>query len=180
MLKAWPSINHAVLSSGSRQCNTISTEIKKADGRRSDLYIKKEQTRRQQEADIPTYVQMWHTDSLKCADKYNANVTFKCKWGKEYGGDWGKAFFCRSPSLFYSLKTTWTIFLSSSTSEIGIFFIFYVLYSTLLHLPPLRFYCADGCWDRTQDRCNFMISTHGSGLQYRYVEFTVCSGLIQT
>ncbi len=29
---------------------------------------------------------------------------------------------------------------------------FFVLYSTLLHLPPLRFHCADGCWDRTQDR----------------------------
>ncbi len=29
---------------------------------------------------------------------------------------------------------------------------FIVLYSTLLHLPPLRFQCADGCWDRTQNR----------------------------
>ncbi len=27
----------------------------------------------------------------------------------------------------------------------------FVLYSTLLHLLPLRFHCADGCWDRTQD-----------------------------
>jgi hypothetical protein len=25
--------------------------------------------------------------------------------------------------------------------------LFYVLYSTLLHLPPLRFHCAGGCWD---------------------------------
>ncbi len=23
-----------------------------------------------------------------------------------------------------------------------------LLYSALLHLPPLRFHCADGCWDR--------------------------------
>jgi hypothetical protein len=38
----------------------------------------------------------------------------------------------------------------------GGFFVifFFVLYSALLHLPPLRFHCADGCWDRTQDRCN--------------------------
>ncbi len=36
----------------------------------------------------------------------------------------------------------------------GDFFIFYVQYSALLHLPPLRFHCADGCWSRTQDRCN--------------------------
>ncbi len=26
--------------------------------------------------------------------------------------------------------------------------------TTLLHLPPLRFHCADRCWERTQDRCN--------------------------
>jgi hypothetical protein len=25
----------------------------------------------------------------------------------------------------------------------------HVLYSTLLHLPPLRFHCVGGCWDRT-------------------------------
>ncbi len=33
----------------------------------------------------------------------------------------------------------------------------YVLYSTLLHLPPLRFHWVEGCWDRTQDRCDFGI-----------------------
>ncbi len=32
------------------------------------------------------------------------------------------------------------------------FFFFFILYSALLHLPPLRFHCPDGCWDRTQDR----------------------------
>jgi hypothetical protein len=31
----------------------------------------------------------------------------------------------------------------------GIFY-FYVRYSTLLHLPPLRFHCVGGRWDRTQ------------------------------
>jgi hypothetical protein len=40
-----------------------------------------------------------------------------------------------------------------------LFFIFYILYSTLLHLPPLRFHCADGCWDRTQDRCYWCIGS---------------------
>ncbi len=41
-------------------------------------------------------------------------------------------------------------------TDFFIFVLFFVLYrySTLLHLPPLRFHCADGCWDRTQDRCN--------------------------
>jgi hypothetical protein len=32
----------------------------------------------------------------------------------------------------------------------GIFYFLFVLYSALLHLPPLRFHCADGCWDRTR------------------------------
>ncbi len=32
-------------------------------------------------------------------------------------------------------------------------FFFYVLYSTLLHLPPLRFHCVGECSDRTQDCC---------------------------
>jgi hypothetical protein len=28
---------------------------------------------------------------------------------------------------------------------------FSILYSTLLHLPPLRFHCVGGCWDRTSE-----------------------------
>jgi hypothetical protein len=31
--------------------------------------------------------------------------------------------------------------------------IFFVLYSTLLHLPPLKFHCVVGCWDRTVATC---------------------------
>jgi hypothetical protein len=31
--------------------------------------------------------------------------------------------------------------------------------STLLHLPPLNFHCVGGCWDQTQDSCNFSIGT---------------------
>jgi hypothetical protein len=42
----------------------------------------------------------------------------------------------------------------------GIFgFVFYVLYSTLLHLPPLRFSYVGGCWDRTQDSSDFCIGS---------------------
>ncbi len=39
------------------------------------------------------------------------------------------------------------------------FIIFYVLYSTLLHLPPLRFHGVGRCWDRTQDCCDFGIGS---------------------
>jgi hypothetical protein len=31
---------------------------------------------------------------------------------------------------------------------------FFVLHPALLHLPPLGFHSAGGCWDQTQDRCN--------------------------
>ncbi len=41
----------------------------------------------------------------------------------------------------------------------GFFLFLFVLYSALLHLPALRFRCADGCWDRTQDRCNWCIGS---------------------
>jgi hypothetical protein len=41
----------------------------------------------------------------------------------------------------------------------GFFIVFSYLYSALLHLPPLRFHCADGCWDRTQDRCKWCIDS---------------------
>jgi hypothetical protein len=34
------------------------------------------------------------------------------------------------------------------------FFSFYVRYSTLLYLPPLRFHCVGGCLDRTQGSCD--------------------------
>ncbi len=36
---------------------------------------------------------------------------------------------------------------------------FFLLYSALLYLPPLRFHCADGCWDQTQDSCNWCIGS---------------------
>ncbi len=39
------------------------------------------------------------------------------------------------------------------------FFSFNVSYSTLLNLPPLRLHCVGGCWDRTQDCCNFGIDS---------------------
>jgi hypothetical protein len=34
---------------------------------------------------------------------------------------------------------------------------FSLLYSTLLHLPPLRIRCVGGRWDRTQDSCGYVI-----------------------
>jgi hypothetical protein len=40
----------------------------------------------------------------------------------------------------------------------GFFWIFPVLYSPLLHLPPLRFHCVGGCWDRNQDSSDFGIA----------------------
>ncbi len=36
------------------------------------------------------------------------------------------------------------------------FFLFYVRYTTLLHLPPLRFHCVGGCWDRNKN-CGYLV-----------------------
>ncbi len=40
---------------------------------------------------------------------------------------------------------------------------FYVLYSILLHLLPLRFHCIGGFWNRTQDCCDFGMAVSDSG-----------------
>jgi hypothetical protein len=45
------------------------------------------------------------------------------------------------------------------TNTLMFFFFRTTVYSALFHLPPLRFHCADGCWDRTQDRCNWCIGS---------------------
>ncbi len=43
---------------------------------------------------------------------------------------------------------------------LGFFFLFFSIhYSSQLHLLPLRFHCANRCWDRTQDRCNWCIGS---------------------
>jgi hypothetical protein len=39
----------------------------------------------------------------------------------------------------------------------------YVLYLTLLHQPTLRLHCVGGCWDRTQDFCDFGIGSQIDG-----------------
>ena len=38
-------------------------------------------------------------------------------------------------------------------------FLFSVLYSTLLHLPPLSLHCVGGCWDRTRNCCKVCIDS---------------------
>ncbi len=40
-----------------------------------------------------------------------------------------------------------------------LFSFFYVRYSTMFHLPPLRFHCVGGCWDRTKDSCDYTALT---------------------
>ncbi len=63
---------------------------------------------------------------------------------------------------FFMYRTDTFLFWTHSWTSFLLYFLgdfFFVLYSTLLHLPPLRFHCADGCWDRIQDRCNWCIGS---------------------
>ncbi len=50
----------------------------------------------------------------------------------------------------------------------GNFFDFLVLYSTLFHLPPIRFQCVGRCWDWIQDCCDFGIvsKTHNFAISH--------------
>jgi hypothetical protein len=61
---------------------------------------------------------------------------------------------CSFSSFSYckSSKTSLSVYFTT----IGFFYVLYVLYSTLLHLPPLRFYYVERCWDS----CDF-----GNGCQ---------------
>jgi hypothetical protein len=52
------------------------------------------------------------------------------------------------------------------------FFFLYVLYSTQ---PPFRFHCFGGCWDRTQDCCDFGI---GSQTRLDLIHKSRCTSLI--
>jgi hypothetical protein len=57
-----------------------------------------------------------------------------------------------------NVSNSWYFFCPAYLNKVFLgFFVMYVLYSTLLHLPPLRFHCVGGCWDRTQDSCDFGI-----------------------
>ncbi len=58
-----------------------------------------------------------------------------------------RQYFCLNISLFTTAILDW------------IFYICNLQYSTLLHLPPLRFHCAGGCWDWTQECCDFGIGS---------------------
>ena len=42
---------------------------------------------------------------------------------------------------------------------IFIYIFIYVIQHCFICLPPLRFYCVGGCWDRTQDCCDFGIDS---------------------
>ncbi len=54
-----------------------------------------------------------------------------------------------------------------------LFLIFSVLYLDLLHLPPLRFHCVGGCWDRNHDSCDFVcVCCNLQGTQSRQFQCT--------
>jgi hypothetical protein len=62
-------------------------------------------------------------------------------------------------ALRIRIKHITLMWIQSQHFNRGFFGFFYVLYSTLLHLPPLRFHCVRRCWDRTQDCCDFGIDS---------------------
>ncbi len=63
---------------------------------------------------------------------------------------------CLRPSLSLSyFLRVWEGPSFSVKGNFSGFYPFYVHYSTLLHLLPLRFHGVGGCWDRIQDSCDF-------------------------
>jgi hypothetical protein len=78
---------------------------------------------------------------------------------------------CQGPGLFFIMPCidTYrkvdlrTVSFDVPPQEVGtgllLLFFLSLLYSTLLHLPPLRLHCVGGCWDRTQDCSDFGIGS---------------------
>ncbi len=100
----------------------------------------------------------FHSNSDPSLSQMKSSAQFHFHWPPYW-----QRFFSFWKSLY---KLNWV--LSKSNFSLGhdkysIFFggagFFFILYSTLLHLPPLRFHCADGSWNPTQDRCNLCIGS---------------------
>ncbi len=68
-------------------------------------------------------------------------------------------FVTNSRYIFQYLHLWHVYFWISNSGIFWIFFVMYPTFSTLLHLPPLRFNSVGGCWDRTQDCCGFSIGS---------------------
>ncbi len=58
------------------------------------------------------------------------------------------------PAVFCVVKT---VFRKQNHCIAFTYFVIFLRYPTLLHLPPLRFHHVGGCWDRTQDSCDYGI-----------------------
>ncbi len=65
----------------------------------------------------------------------------------------------RCPWITTQKSTTGTsdfiiIFFLFKKGIFGVFFFFCTIFIALPHLPPLRFYCVEGCWDRNHNCCD--------------------------
>ncbi len=63
----------------------------------------------------------------------------------------------------------------ASRGIMWIFFSFYGRYSTLLHLPFLKFLCVGGCWDRTQDFATLALTATRSNHSAKSHPVITCS-----
>jgi hypothetical protein len=63
-------------------------------------------------------------------------------------------------NIGYDLLPRFFIVLSNSQIYKGgyIFFYFLSTFFNTLHLPPLGMHCVGGCWDRTQNCCDFALA----------------------
>jgi hypothetical protein len=74
--------------------------------------------------------------------------------------EWRRKPVCRTREAWFARQRCGGRRIVSGVTTTGGFFGFFcVLYSTLLHLPSLRFHCVGGCWDRIQDCCDFGIGS---------------------
>ena len=61
------------------------------------------------------------------------------------------------PSVYFLCLASLSRIVYKGGDIFRFFLLFYCRYSALLHLPPFKFYCVGGCWERTQDCCDFRV-----------------------
>ncbi len=92
------------------------------------------------------------------------DVPVSCRGYQWSPYDWPRSLYrprYRTPASWLRLHRTLQPATSQFIKQGDFFEIFFSVYcySTLLHLPPLRFHCIGGYWDRTQDFGDFGIGS---------------------
>jgi hypothetical protein len=68
---------------------------------------------------------------------------------------------------FFPFLFMWTLTLKTKLGSWILSFMLPYIFSKLLHLPPIRFHCVGGCWDRARTVATFALTARPSNHSVR-------------